>query len=98
MRTYGTSGDGGFSFVAIVMLTIFVCYIVSYVWTTQLAIKAAREKGYEDLDGKFWFIGLFGMVFTPAIIAAALPDKKGRSEEAVKRDTENDVAGELPSV
>jgi hypothetical protein len=83
---------------AIIGLAIAVCYILAWVWTTQIVIKAAHDKGHDDLDGKLWFIGLFSGVFTPAIVVAALPDKKSRSEETVKRDAENDVAGELPSL
>jgi hypothetical protein len=79
---------------AIIGLAVLVCYILAWVWTTQISIEAARAKGYDDLDGKLWFIGLFGFVFTPAIIAAALPDKKGRSTG----EAEKDVAGELPSL
>jgi hypothetical protein len=83
---------------AIIGLAVLVCYILAWVWTTQISIEAAQAKGYDHLNGQLWFIGLFGGVFTPAIIAAALPDKKGRSAESIQREAENDVAGELPSL
>lgn len=61
----------------------FICYLVAWYFSMQIVTKAAAEKGYADLNGKLWFIGLFGLIFTPGIIVAALPDKKVQGLTAV---------------
>ncbi len=58
-----------------IIFALLICYIVAWVMAMQLIAQAAREKGYGDITGKLWFIGFFGMIFTPAVIVSALPAK-----------------------
>lgn len=77
------------STIIILFLFLIVCYIVAWVLTMTIVIQAAKDKGYSHLSGKLWFIGFFGLIFTPAIIVAALPDKasgKHRAEKASLND------------
>lgn len=71
----GYESSGG-SFISFLLIVIPICYFVAWILTMGIVTKAAKEKGYDDLSGKLWFIGLFGFVFTPAIIVSALPDKR----------------------
>jgi hypothetical protein len=64
--TTGISGIG---------VLLGVLYLVAWFFTMQITTRIATDKGYGKLYWKLWFIGLFGFIFTPAIIAAALPDK-----------------------
>lgn len=59
-----------------IMLCFLICYIAAWVLAMTIITKAAREKGYTELDGKLWFIGLFSTPVCPAVIVAALPDKR----------------------
>lgn len=67
----------------------------------DIVTKAAKEKGYDNLGGKLWFIGLFGFVFTPAIIVAALPDKRvqaGLVDSTVAGTSQAPLEDELPEL
>lgn len=81
----------------LLILSLLICYLIAWVFTMQIVTKGAREKGYENLTAKLWFIGLFGLVFTPAIIVAALPDKKLQSAADIDLKT-TDIKNELPSI
>ena len=59
----------------LVFLALLICYLAAWALTMGIVTQAAREKGYGNITGKLWFIGLFGLIFTPPIIVAALPDK-----------------------
>lgn len=61
--------------VGLVFWALLICYLAAWALTMGLVTQAAREKGYGNITGKLWFIGLFGLIFTPSIIVAALPDK-----------------------
>ena len=74
--TYDTSGGGLGGAFGFLFWVFLICYFVSWVLAMGIVTKAAKEKGYDDLGGKLWFIGLFGFVFTPPIIVSALPDRK----------------------
>lgn len=98
---YGTSaGSSGGGFAAFLLLVIPICYLVAWVLAMGIVTKAAKEKGYDDLNGKLWFIGLFGFVFTPAIIVSALPDRRLQSMTGALAETEGAQAGsdELPDL
>lgn len=85
---------------AFLLLVIPICYLVAWVLAMGIVTKAAKEKGYDDLNGKLWFIGLFGFVFTPAIIVSALPDRKLQSMNDVLAATQTTQADpdELPDL
>lgn len=68
-----------------------ICILIAWVWAMRLVSEAAIAKGYGDIIRKLWFIGLFGLIVTPAIIVAALPD---RSEDAPNTIVED----ELPTI
>lgn len=63
------------TFFPMIALALLVCYIVAWVFTMQIVTKIAADKGCPELSSKLWFIGFFGLIFTPAIIVAALPKK-----------------------
>lgn len=73
---YSSGGSSGGGFVSFLLFIVPICYLVAWVLAMEIVTKAAKEKGYDNLNGKLWFIGLFGFVFTPAIIVSALPDRK----------------------
>ena len=85
---YRSSGP---EIVLVIVLIVCVLYLTAWVMTMLLVTKAARDKGYH-IDGQLWFIGLFGLIFTPGIIVAALPDRRDAFERA---DSSRD---ELPSI
>ena len=91
----------GFEALGVIFWLVLVCYILAWVVSMGIVTKAAKEKGYGDLGAKLWFIGLFGVIFTPAIIVAALPDKVGRSvtaQGAQSSSATKDVDDELPEL
>lgn len=98
--TYGTSGGGLGSVFGVLFWVFLICYFVSWVLAMGIVTKAAKEKGYDDLGGKLWFIGLFGFVFTPAIIVAALPDRKLQAASAADTGAGQTatVSDELPDL
>ena len=59
-----------------------------------IVTQAAKDKGYAHLNGKLWFIGFFGLIFTPGIIVAALPDKAGEKH----RPDVPSIDDELPAL
>ena len=59
----------------VLILALLICYVVAWVLAMQIVTETARSKGYGDITGKLWFIGFFGLIVTPAVIVAALPDK-----------------------
>ena len=80
---------------SLIVLIILGCYVVAWVFAMQIATTAAKEKGYGNLAGKLWFIGLFGFIVTPCVLVAALPDKKLQSVAADKNTRAQD---ELPPI
>lgn len=68
-------------FFLVILLILLCLYLAAFIVSMLIVVKAARDKGYTDLSGRLWFIGLFGLIFTPAIIVAALPDKTQRIED-----------------
>ncbi len=90
----------GLGFLGVVFWGILICYLVAWVLTMGIVTKAAKEKGYDDLGGKLWFIGLFGLVFTPAIIVAALPDRRMQGIKATQSEDEQspEASDELPDL
>ena len=83
------------NFLEAVIPILFICYLVAWALSMSIVTGAAREKGYTDLNGKLWFIGFFGLMFTPPIIVAALPDKRLQDAQV---DGEPDPRDELPSL
>lgn len=77
-----------------IIFALLICYIVAWVMAMQLIAQAAREKGYGDITGKLWFIGFFGMIFTPAVIVSALPAKGEAPALAAAKAAED----ELPEI
>lgn len=86
--------------IQVIVLVVAILYLVAWIMTMIIVTRAAREKGYNNLTGKLWFIGLFAMVFTPAIIVAALPDKKLQAKVEQKPiETEAvSIPNQLPTV
>ncbi len=66
-------------FISVVMMIISILYLAAWIMTMLLMTKVAEEKGYGNIKGQLWFIGLFALVFTVPLIVAALPDKTGRT-------------------
>ena len=98
---YGTStGSSDGSFIAFLMIAIPICYLIAWVLAMGIVTKAAKDKGYDDLDGKLCFIGLFGFIFTPAVIVSALPDRNLRSMNStlMEPETTEDGPDELPDL
>ncbi len=77
-----------------VFFVLLICYLAAWYMGMQLVTDAARRKGHGDITGKLWFIGLFGLIVTPALIVAALPDKAAVGGAPAPED----VAGELPEL
>ena len=63
------------AFFPMLAVALLVCYIVAWILTMQIVTRIAANKGYPELSGKLWFVGFFGLIFTPALIVAALPKK-----------------------
>ena len=91
MYSYSAIG-GGLALIALIALFIYFT-----VWAMSMIIVtgAAKDKGYPDIAVQLWIIGLFGFVFTPAIIVAALPDKSGRVNGPATAKT---IEDELPAL
>lgn len=97
---YGAAG-GGFGFPKFLFFLFLVAYLVAWVFTMQLVTMAAKEKGYDNLGGKLWFIGFCGLIFTPPIIVAALPDKKAQSrlvDSTTAGNPQGSLEDELPEL
>ncbi len=71
--------SGSEPFFLFILLAVPICYFIAWVIGMGIITEAAKDKGYDDLNGRLWFIGFFGLIFTSAAIVAALPDKKMRS-------------------
>lgn len=84
----------GVAMLEFLFLILLVCYIAAWYLGMQIVADAARRKGYADITGKLWFIGFFGLIVTPAVIVAALPDKSAAPGDRAPED----VAGELPEL
>lgn len=80
------------TFLLIVNL-LLIFYLIATIASLVIVIKAAEDKGYGRLKGWLIFIGLFGLIFTPWLIVAALPDKKAQESTSVSSTEE-----ELPSI
>ena len=91
MYSYSPIGGGFIVFVLIALLI----YITVWALSMTIATGAAEDKGYPDIAVQLWIIGLFGFVFTPAIIVAALPDKSRRASGPT---TAKAVEDELPAL
>ena len=63
------------SSIIILFLALIICCVIAWVLTMTIVTQAAKDKGYTHLDGRLWFIGFFGLIITPGIIVAALPNK-----------------------
>lgn len=101
MNYYGSSYYGSPKEDPIIMIIMIIILLILYLgawfWSMQIVTKAAEEKGYPDIKGKLWFIGLFGLIFTPGIIVAALPDK--RLQQSVSTEAKAAaIDSELPSL
>ena len=99
-----SSSSSGSGVVFIILVLIFLCvYLGAWIVAMLLITRAAREKGYvdeDDVSSQLWFIGLVVTPICPAVIVAALPDKKlQKSMEAnVLGDKTIAVDAELPSL
>lgn len=82
------------SSIIILFLALFICHVIAWVLTMTIVTQAAKDKGYTHLDGRLWFIGFFGLIVTPGIIVAALPDKTSE-KHLVEEASLND---ELPAL
>ena len=79
----------------IIIIILLILYLVAWFLTMLIVTKAAKEKGYPEITDMLWFIGLFGLIFTPGIIVAALPDKR-LQQTVTSRD--KTAVDELPSI
>lgn len=77
-----------------IFLVLLICYFIAWWMGMQLIADAAKRKGYGDITGKLWFIGFFGLIVTPAVIVAALPDRNATGAA----DTPASVEDELPAI
>ena len=99
--SYGYSSGVGLGGILIFIIVIYyILYLIAWVLVMQIVTRAAKEKGYEDICGKLWFIGLFGLIFTPPIVVAALPDKRlqDSSSQAASATTGGSNFDELPDL
>lgn len=86
---------------AILIVAALLCVFVAWIIGIDIITNAAKDKGYEDLNGKLTFIGFFGLFFMSAAIVAALPDKKMRSimaSNAQSNSATKDADDELPEL
>ncbi len=88
---YAKTSFEGFT-ILVILLLLF--YLIAWALSMSIVANAAKDKGYR-ITGQLWFIGLFGFIFTPAIIVAALPDKVGRTSGPSGRTPIDD---ELPAL
>lgn len=65
-----------------ILITVFICYLIAWAMTMTWASRAAKAKGYEDIEAQLWFIGLFALPFTPCLIVSALPDRSKQNDES----------------
>ena len=65
-----------------ILIILFICYLIAWAMTMMLASRAAEAKGYDDIEARLWFIGLFALPFTPCLIVAALPDRSEQNNES----------------
>lgn len=83
--------------IIIIIIILLMLYYVAWFLTMQIVTKAAEEKGYPDITGMLWFIGFFGLIFTPGIIVAALPDKRLQQSFSTEAKAAA-IDSELPSL
>lgn len=83
-------------FVMLIGLAVIVIVITVLVSIVNLSCRAARDKGYEDLEGTLWFLGIFATVIAPLLVVAALPDKRLR--EALTNNNVVAPKDELPAI
>lgn len=95
MNYYYSAANGAMTFTSVMMLVVIIGYIVAWACTMQIVVKAAAEKGYDNISGRLWFIGFFGLIVTPCVIVAALPDRNAQRVIAGSFDSAQD---DLPSV
>ena len=89
------SASQGLNLGMVIAIIVVICVIIAWFMAMFIITDIAEEKGYEYLKKFLWFIGLFGLIFTPAIIVAALPDKK---QNASSNKTSKSVEEELPAI
>ena len=82
------------SIIIILFVALIICYVIAWALTMTIVAQAAKDKGYAHLDGRLWFIGFFGLIITPGIIVAALPNKTS-GKHLVEAASLND---ELPAL
>lgn len=94
------AASSGLGFLGVVFWIFFICYLVAWVLTMGIVTKAAKEKGYDDIAWKLWFIGLFALIFTAPIVVAALPDKRLQSISGSSNSDASvtDQSDELPDL
>ncbi len=80
-----------FSLIDLLILGCIICIPIAWILAMRLVSEAAKAKGYGDITGTLWFIGLFGLIVTPAIIVAALPDRSKDAPNTIVED-------ELPTI
>ena len=88
------SASQGLTLGMVIGFIVVVCVLVAYLLAMELITNIAEEKGYH-ISGRLWFIGLFGLIVTPAIIVAALPNKK---QNASSNKNSKSVEEELPAI
>lgn len=74
MYHYSSGPDFGGVFIFI-MAILFFLYLAAWAASMMIITDIADKKGHGDIKGQLWFIGLFGLIVTPALIVIALPDK-----------------------
>ena len=94
MKAVSSTTESASQGALVIALIVGICVLVAWVLAMMLITNIAEEKGY-DISGRLWFIGLFGLIVTPAIIVAALPDKK---QNSLSNKTSKSVEEELPAI
>lgn len=93
---YSYSSSSTFGLFGFISLAIIILYLVAWFLSMQMITSAAEEKGYGEYKGRLWFIGLVGLIFTPAIIVAALPDKEAK--KGIADTSPTNIESELPNI
>lgn len=84
--------------IVVITVALFVLYWIAYYFTMQIVLEAANAKGYAHLENKLIFIGIVGLIVTPALLVAALPDKVSQEELQVNNQSAPNVDSELPEL
>ena len=85
------------SIVLPILFCFLICYIAAWWFAMKIITKAAIDKGYNDICGNLWFIGIFATPIFPAVIVAALSDKRLPQNSSTEQKA-IDIDSELPGL